>query len=447
MAEKTYKFHVKGMHCASCELLVEERLRVLEGVTRVKANQKKGEVVLYFEGSPPPEKEIEEAVRNAGYRLGDKESFKPVKKDYQELFQAAGVLFILYVFFKTTGLVDFYFNFGDKPTYPVILLIGLTAGVSSCMVIVGGLVLGLSARHAEKHPEASVIQKFRPHLFFNLGRVIGYAALGGLIGLLGSSVNFSNSLTGVFIALAGIFMLFLGLRLIEIFPAVNRFKLTLPAGLAKTLGLGKEVKEYSHLKSFVLGSLTFFLPCGFTQAMQIYALSTGSFVAGVIIMSIFALGTAPGLLGIGGLTSITRGAFARSFFKFAGLVVILLGFFNLSSGLSLTGFSLPKFSDFKKTNQGMVAEINDSVQVVWITQLANGYKPNKITVKKGVPVRLVVESTTLYSCAANIVIPKLKISKVFQLGENVIEFTPEEAGPLAFTCRMGMFNGVINVVD
>jgi len=147
------------------------------------------------------------------------------------------------------------------------------------------------------------------------------------------------------------------------------------------------------------------------------------------------------------LTSITRGAFARSFFKFAGLVVILLGFFNLSSGLSLTGFSLPKFSDFKKTNQGMVAEINDSVQVVWITQLANGYKPNKITVKKGVPLRLVVESTTLYSCAANIVIPKLKISKVFQLGENVIEFTPEEAGPLAFTCRMGMFNGVINVVD
>ncbi|NCP77121.1 sulfite exporter TauE/SafE family protein [bacterium] len=41
------------------------------------------------------------------------------------------------------------------------------------------------------------------------------------------------------------------------------------------------------------GALTFFLPCGFTLAMQAYAITTGSFITGALTMMAFALGTAP----------------------------------------------------------------------------------------------------------------------------------------------------------
>ena len=43
--------------------------------------------------------------------------------------------------------------------------------------------------------------------------------------------------------------------------------------------------------------------------MQLY--SEILFVLNMMIMGIFALGTAPGLLGVGGLTSLVKGIFAK----------------------------------------------------------------------------------------------------------------------------------------
>ena len=79
-------------------------------------------------------------------------------------------------------------------------------------------------------------------------------------------------------------------------------------------------------------------------------------------------------------------------------------------------------------------------------QLANGYSPNKFTIKKGIPVKWVITSEEPYSCASSIVISKMGISKKLVKGENIIEFTPTEEGALKFSCSMGMFTGVFNVV-
>lgn len=56
----------------------------------------------------------------------------------------------------------------------------------------------------------------------------------------------------------------------------------------------------------VVGALTFFLPCGFTQSMQLLALGSGSPVQGGIIMAAFALGTLPVLLAVGLGSSYTK---------------------------------------------------------------------------------------------------------------------------------------------
>ncbi|MDR2416217.1 MAG: sulfite exporter TauE/SafE family protein [Candidatus Peribacteria bacterium] len=39
--------------------------------------------------------------------------------------------------------------------------------------------------------------------------------------------------------------------------------------------------------------MTFFVPCGFTFAMQLYAMQTGSFLSGGVVMLLFAVGTLP----------------------------------------------------------------------------------------------------------------------------------------------------------
>ncbi len=323
---KKENYYISGMHCRSCEIVVEDNISKISGVEKVNVNYKKGIAEVYYEHRPA-QSDMEKAVRNAGYALGINKKrpfFSSDPTTYIELLFAGGTLLFIFIWLRIFGILDMNLQFSSTPSLFFVVLIGLTAGISTCMALIGGLVLGISSRHAELHPEATPSQKFRPHLFFNLGRLVSYAVLGGAIGLAGSVFHFSSSLLGLLIILAGVVMLLLGLKMTEIFPRLSGGGFMLPKKISRLLGLNTEVKEYSHKSSFVTGILTFFLPCGFTQAMQIYAVSTGSFAKGALIMFLFALGTMPGLLGIGGLTSVIKGAFARYFFKFVALALLIL---------------------------------------------------------------------------------------------------------------------------
>lgn len=444
---------IRGMHCRSCELLVEEHLRAVPGVDRVNVNYRRGQAEIYYQRAQPADHHISEAIAQAGYSVGEDEAedsfFSHRPADYQDLGIALVILLGLYFVLKGFGLSSLSVNTAaDQLTLPLVILVGLTAGFSTCMALVGGLVLGISARHAEKHPEATTIEKMRPHLFFNLGRVVSFAALGGVLGLVGSAFQLSSTSLGVMTIIVGIVMLVMGLQLVEIFPWANSFKLTLPKSLAKVLGLGRHQKEYSHRGAMIMGALTFFLPCGFTQAMQVYAVSTGNFWGGALVMGAFALGTLPGLLSIGGLTAALKGVFARRFFKGAGLAVLAFAIFNINNGLNLAGWSGAAFSQANAVNvsdPNVVME--NGVQVVKMKETNRGYEPNRFTIKKGVPVKWVITAEAPYSCASSLVMSKYGIRKNLRAGENIIEFTPTEVGQVKFSCSMGMYTGVFNVVD
>ncbi len=447
---------IAGMHCRSCEILIEDKLSEVPEIKKSHVSYKRGVAEISFENKPAKQA-IEDAVRSAGYTIGvvgKKPWFSQNKSDYKDLGLAFLFVVAAYFFLKEAGLSELL-NVGGagKPTsLSVALLVGLTAGFSTCLALVGGLVLGIAARHSEKHPEATPMQKFRPHLFFNLGRILSYAFLGGLLGSLGSFLQLSGSTLGIVTIVVGAVMLLLGVKLMGISPRLETVNIALPKWISRKLGIGGQQREYSHTNSFMLGAMTFFLPCGFTQAMQIYAVSTGSFVQGSLIMGLFALGTAPGLLGIGGLTSVIKGIFAQRFFKFAGIVVVLLAFFNINNGLNLANWQWGT-SAGSETKAAVVqaadpnVKIENGVQVVRMTESARGYTPNKFTIQQGIPVKWVIDAQEPYSCASSIIASKIGVRKNLTLGENVIEFTPKEIGQISFSCSMGMYRGVFNVVD
>jgi sulfite exporter TauE/SafE/copper chaperone CopZ len=443
---------IKGMHCRSCELLVEEKLMKVSGVKRCDVDYKRGRAEISYLGVAPEERALRQAITQAGYEIGETAKtsfFSADRQDYKDLLAVIFYVLAGYWILKALGFTGLNFNIASNPSsLGVVILVGLVAGFSSCMALVGGLVLGLSAKHATKHPEASTAQKFKPHLYFNAGRIGGYAVLGGVLGSAGSFLQLSGNALGLMTILVGAVMLIIGLQLIGIFPRLNSWKLTLPKGIAKMLGADKAKAEYSHRNSSLMGALTFFLPCGFTQAMQLYAISTGDFTKGAAIMGLFALGTAPGLLSVGGLSSIFRGGAAKKFFKFAGVIVIFLALFNFSNGLALAGWAWDS-GDTAGTQQANDPNVTlvDGVQVVKMKEVYAGYRPNKFTIQKGVPVRWEIDAQAPYSCAASIVVSKLNIRKNLQAGLNVIEFTPKETGKIAFSCSMGMYTGSFNVVD
>jgi sulfite exporter TauE/SafE len=421
-------------------MILEENFKKIIGINRVDVSHKTGIADLYYIGSRPTEGDIKLAVKNAGYKVGSPEKKPWISKDpnvYKNLLFASLILLLLYGAARWFGIFNLNVN-TEKTGLLVVLAVGLVAGISTCMALVGGLVLALSARHAELHPEATPIQKFRPHLYFNLGRIGGFALLGGIIGLLGSSLRPSVGILGWMTIAVGAVMIFLGLKIMEIFPALQNITLALPKGIARALGINKENTEYSHKGSVLTGALTFFLPCGFTQAMQLYAVSTGSFVQGALIMFMFALGTAPGLLGVGGLSSVFKGQKAKIFFMAAGLAVIVFGWINITNGSRL--ISSPARPQNPVVQTG-------AEQVVRMTQNFDGYTPDVFTVEKGRPVKWIIDSKTNLSCASFIVMKKFGIGKPLQKGENIFTFTPTETGEIPFSCSMGMYRGKFIVID
>jgi sulfite exporter TauE/SafE len=141
----------------------------------------------------------------------------------------------------------------------------------------------------------------------------------------------------------GIVMLVLGLKLLDIFPWVKKVCPTLPSFLSEKI---KRVALLNNsLTPLFVGVATFFLPCGFTQSMQIYTLSTGNFWIGGLTMLAFAIGTLPVLALISFSSfSIKNSASSGIFFKSAGLIVVLFALFNLINSLVVIGLVPPIFN-------------------------------------------------------------------------------------------------------
>ena len=438
---------IRGMHCRSCELLLEDAIGGVQGVSKVKVDFRKGRATIEHGADVPSQHEIENAVKQAGYVVGEPGKLPWITKDrtdWRYIIFGAAFLAILYYALRGTGILDFSLDEKNVDVGFAVLL-GLVAGVSTCMALVGGLILGVAARHAELHPEATTWQKFRPHLFFNAGRVLGYATLGGLLGLLGSVLQVSGGILTFLTLAVGAVMIVLGLKLTNLSPRVSATSFTLPSSIARFLGIKEHQKEYSHKTAMLTGALTFFLPCGFTQAMQLYAISTGDFKTGAIIMGAFALGTAPALLGIGGLSSIMKGTAARMFYAVVGILVIVFGIYNIQSGLAvLPTTSSSSNAGVNYTSVDQNGEQGD-VQVIKMTQSASGYSPSTLRVKVGVPVRWVITSESSFTCASTVVIPSMNIRKDLKKGENIIEFTPTQKGTIPYSCSMGMYRGTILV--
>lgn len=336
----TFTFHVNGMHCKSCVLLIEDNLKDAAGVTAVKANLARCEVIVSGDLGDEPLKiaqELTPRIQSHGYTLSiEKEQKNKGWSDFVYAISIALVFIVGFVLLQKAGLVNLVTT--SNVGYGTAFIIGLIASVSTCLAVVGGLVLSMSANYAK---EGSV---GKPQLLFHLGRLAGFFILGGVIGALGSS--FHLGLTGNLILsiIVGVVMLILGINLLEIFHATKRLQFTLPKVFAKHT-INRASTATHVLAPLLIGIGTFFLPCGFTQSMQVYTLTTGSFIRGALTMFVFALGTLPMLaLFSFGSFSIAQKSWKGIFFKTAGLVVIVLALFNLVNALVVMGVIDPVFN-------------------------------------------------------------------------------------------------------
>jgi len=441
--------NIHGMHCASCEVLIERKFKHVAGVENVNVNYASGKAELLC-SQEPNLRELNNCVKEDGYHVSvwqngrqtaRPDNYKNTQKDYLQMGGILLVIVSVYVMLQQVNLVP-SIAISAHMSYGVVFLVGLFAAMSTCIAVVGGLLLAVTGTYNESRPYLTGIQKFRPHIYFNAGRIVGYTAFGAVVGGLGSVVVLSARSNGYLIIVVSFVMLLLGFQLLHLFPWLKRFSPKMPKFISHEIhdASAKENKS----TPFMLGASTFFLPCGFTQALQLYVLATGNWKVGALTMLVFSFGTLPALISLSALSSFVKGAFQNYFLKFAGVAVVLLSVFNINNGLTLAGYNFNLASAFRSSNaidetNAPVARIVDGKQIVDMEVVGLSYSPNRFTVVRGVPVEWRIDGSRAKDCAQVITVPQLNITKYLSSqGITLISFMPQELGNITFSCTMGM---------
>jgi len=319
---KQLELLVEGMSCPSCEILVEQKVKSHNAVKKVEVERLSGKISIEIEVSYDKNslvKELNTLVEPHGYKISLHKGQKSISLKQTTMgMLIALVIIALYLFLQRYISVD---GFSGNLAWSEIVMIGFIASLSSCMALVGSLVLGFSALSEQSGRTKSLI-------YFHVSRFLTFFLLGGVIGYIGSFFHLTGIVSDILELLIAFTLLFLGISMLEIFPGVERFIPHFDKNLGASL-LQKALRS-SFILPFSLGAITFILPCGFTQSMQLYALKTGSFIDGAVVMGLFVLGTFPVLA----LISIFSSRFTRVlktgiFYKMMAFLIIFFAVINI----------------------------------------------------------------------------------------------------------------------
>ena len=445
---------VDGMTCDACERRVGRALRRVPGVESVSVSARRGSAVVTG-AQLPPRDELDAAIRSAGYEPATPSWLTGEASTWITVALSGLAVVALAWLASTSGLADVTgaLTSPSSAGLLLVLVLGLTAGVSTCMAMVGGLVLGFSAAHAAALDARgaslpSFATRMRPQVAFNIGRIVGFGVLGAALGSLGSAVGLPTRLMGALALAVAVVMFLLGVRLTGISPRIAAWSPRLPAGLAGPLGLDSApTRPYSDTRTALVGAATFFLPCGFTQAVQVYALSTGSPASAGLIMAAFAVGTTPGLLAVASVPEIATGRARGTVLQVVGVVVLAFALLNVTSGLNLLGVTGSTSSTVVARQVSDNVTVAGGVQTVHMTQTPDGYTPADTVVHAGMPITWSIRATSKWECSAFLRVPDLNISIDLQDGPNTVQLPALPPGVVPFTCVMGMYTGNLIAIE
>jgi copper ion binding protein len=445
------QIQIEGTHCQACKARIESGVARLEGVKRIDVNWKTGKSTVEFDDGVVSREKIVAAIEELGYTVQGQTRHQESTAGTTHLSQRlvlGGVLLVLivagYLFVDRSGAFQLLARLNEgNLSYGLIFVIGLLASFH-CVGMCGGLVVTYTASCSANDQQS---RSFLPHLQYNLGRLISYAAIGAVLGGFGSFFGVSITFTGALTLVVGVLMILMGLSFLTEWKWLRGFEVGPLSRVARFL-YGQQGQSGSRAP-LLIGLLNGFMPCGPLQAMQLYALASGSVTRGALAMAVYALGTAPLMFGFGSALSLLSRERVNSILRVSGVVVIVLGLLMINRGLANFGFGVGNWTASPATAtpvaaaqaEATAAPAQPASQTVRMAVTSRGYEPNTLQVKKGIPVRWIIEGKELSGCTNEIILPEYNIRKKLQPGENVIEFTPTREGVIRFSCWMKMVWG------
>lgn len=420
---KTLYIKIIGIHCDNCRKKISSSLIDIKNIKDVKFN--KDIAIIKYTGDLN-KKDIVSLIKKIDYYT--QEDY--ITDDIKKLKSPVDIKEILLIIITTIILIFIYFKSGyivpvidEKVSYSLLFLTGLLTSIH-CISMCGAINLFATFNNKVKY-------NFSKPIVYNLGRLLSYSTIGGIVGFLGKVISVNNKINGFMILFASVIMLLMSLSMLNIIKLKN-LKLV-------------KIDKLSKLNNpFLIGLLNGLMPCGPMQAMQVYALQTGSFFKGFISMFLFCLGTIPLMLFLGLFSNFFKGKKRIIINKLSAFLILVLSLMMFIRGLNTLGVNFNLFDSYKNYTK---SSLKKNYQEIQFDLDYNNYED--IVVLKNIPVKLIinVKKEYLNGCNNEIVINEYNIKKKLEVGINVIEFTPTRAGEFQMNCWMNMIENKIKVIS
>lgn len=454
MMEKT--FEISGMSCNSCSERIEGALR--DKVDKISVNYSDGKAVIVFDSEKISEKEIISVISELGYGcdiVGDggvngvanagqgQTIFNENNLGWVVMIGSVILLMvILYYYVASMGYNFEIPNAGENASLILLFGVGILTGFH-CIAMCGGFVVSYTTKNAIKGHKG-----YHQHLVYGGAKLISYALIGGVFGLIGGVIAFNVGLRGFIAIFAGTFMIFYALSMFG-FKFFRKFQFNPKFLTRATQNTSKHAKG-PYKAPIITGLLSgLFIACGPLQAMYLYAMGTGNFFSGALSLAAFGLGTLPVMIIFGSITTSISHKTTNRILKFAAVLVLILGIIMLNRGLVVLGSPISYDAIMAKVinpETGNVIMV-DGYQEVNMDVTRYGWEPNSFVLQKGVPVKWNINVKELTGCNNEIIVRDYDIDIKLKKGMNVVEFTPDKKGTVRWSCWMGMIPGSFIVTD
>lgn len=329
--------YIQWMHCSSCEMLVKRACEEINGVKvkHISANKWIMDIEISDEKLVSL---VNQNINNAWYKvINETENQKTQKINWGQLLLSVIIVAILVFIFYKLDISQYLPSTWDKLSLGVALLIGIIASLSTCLAIVGSIVIWFS-----EYLDASKTtwQKIKTQILFQLWRIWWFFLLWWLLWLIGKAVAISFTWTTILTMIVGVVVLWMWLHLLNILPSITSLGIHLPQSRSE-----KTLTNKNPILAPLIGALTFFLPCGFTLSMQLIAINTGNFRQWWLAMAIFALWTAPVLFAVWLWSSYIKDKKFKLAHTIIWMLIVFFGLFMITNSRHLLSWLTTNSND------------------------------------------------------------------------------------------------------
>lgn len=431
------------MDSISCETVLRDALDVLPNIKILSLTHKTGKMMLEYH-SEKDLHELERILHQHNYTLLEEHSWvkqhiDTLKSIYQWMEQFALWIWIVVLIraFTKLGFTQYLWSYWPNMWLWVAFLVWVVACGSSCLAVTWWIVVS----YVEALEDKNRMHLLKVQGLFHIGRMIAFVWWWAILGAIWHTIQISPIVNAIFMMLVWGILAYVWLQIFWFVPSITKRWFHFPSGIQHLI---KKFNEPSY--ALFDWALTFFLPCWFTQSMQLFAIQTWSSVQGALILWAYGLWTVPLLLWLW-LSAWYFKVKMSIFNKWVALLLIVFGWIAFANGWNGTQNTLLAVAG-QWVIQSDTTENEDKQEtnrLVW-THVGNRLEPKDILtqVNKNYEITITPSMNGIW-CKWRITLPDGTRHRVLQGQPITFNFNPVQEGTYKLLCNIWSPHGSIMV--